>query len=83
MKAIGCKNLTYDETQYANSCSVSGLSDEHAVWERHGPNGFQLCQYCKLRGRINGADSCTTENKKQCNEFESYEHEVIFREKVI
>lgn len=82
MKAKGCKHLTYDETQYDDSCSVSGLSGDHAVWERNGPNGFQLCQFCSLRGRLNSPEACTTEKYAQCNEFEEHEHTVIFRQTI-
>ena len=77
--ATGCKHLTYDETKYDKSCEVSGLGSGHAVWERQGPNGFQLCQFCNQRGRLNIADACTTENKKKCSDYEQHQHTVIFR----
>ena len=80
MKAKGCKHLTYDETQYSSSCSVSGLGPDRAVWERNGPNGFQLCQFCTKRGRINGVETCTSERTAQCGDFVDHEHDVIFRE---
>lgn len=76
----GCIQLTYDETKYALSCSVAGLSDEHATWERKGPNGFQLCQFCNMRGRLNSADACTSTKTAQCSSFELGDVEVIFRE---
>lgn len=82
MKAKGCKHLTYDETKYATSCSVHGLSVDNAVWERNGVNGSQLCQFCVLRGRLNSAEACTSEKYAHCSEFEMHEHEVIFREAV-
>ena len=74
-----CKHLHYDETKYDKSCSIAGLSNNKAVWERNGVNGFQLCQFCSLRGRLNNAESCTSPDKAQCNEYEDFEHTLIFR----
>jgi hypothetical protein len=78
-KVIACKHLSYDETKYTKDCSISGLGSDKAVWERNGPNGFQLCQFCELRGRINSADGCTSRDKAHCNEYEDFEHSLVFR----
>lgn len=81
MKAKGCKFLDYDENKYTKDCSISGLSNDHAAWERK-TFGLQLCQFCSKRGRINSADSCTTQSKAQCSDYEEFAHDVIFRSEV-
>ena len=78
----GCIHLSYDETKYTKDCNVSGLSNEHATWERISPTGaFQLCQFCDQRGRLNSADACTSKKTAQCSNFELGDIEVIFRSK--
>lgn len=77
----GCKHLMYNETKMADSCSVAGLGNDNATWERHGPNGFQLCQFCDQRGRLGSPDACISESRAQCRDFEMHEHQVIFRDK--
>lgn len=82
MKAKGCKHLQYDETKYADYCSIAGVSGGHAVWERKDTDPF-LVQFCGLRGRLNHIQACTEKQHAQCNEYEDFEHDVIFRDNSI
>lgn len=75
----GCKFLSYDETKYTKDCSIAGLGNDKATWERSGPSGFQLCQFCTKRGRINQANGCTSKDTAHCSDYEDAEHEVILR----
>ena len=81
MKTIACKHLDYDENKYAKECNISGLGADKFVWERRDFEGkLQLCQFCDLRGRLNGPTSCTSKRHAQCNSYEEAEIEVIQRE---
>jgi len=78
MKAKGCKHLLYDENNLGNNCTIARLGNENAVWERAGCDP-KLVQFCKLRGRLNDMDACTSAKLARCGEFEDYEHTIIFR----
>lgn len=68
----GCKNLDFDQEKY--TCELVGISN-HLGWERRDVDGrIQLCQMCKLRGRLNSASACIGENKAMCNRYEEKEY---------
>lgn len=68
-----CKHLDYEKENYP-SCTLEQLSyrgTTQLVWDRRKPDGdFQLCQFCKLRGRLNNAEACLCKQDAMCSEYE-------------
>lgn len=52
------------------SCELVSISD-HLGWERLDPEGkVQLCQFCKLRGRLNSPEACIGKQNALCGDYE-------------
>lgn len=74
MKFKGCKHLDFNQENY--TCKLVGLSS-HAGWERRDPEGYiQLCQFCKLRGRLNYPEACIGKDNAMCKDYEEVEFDV-------
>ena len=72
MKFKGCKHLDFSQDNYM--CELVGIS-KHVGWERRDPEGkLQLCQFCKLRGRLNDPEACIGDGNAMCNDYEEIEH---------
>lgn len=37
-------------------------------------HGSKLCQFCKLRGRLNHPEGCIGKENAMCNDYEEIEH---------
>lgn len=78
MKFNACKNLDFNKDNYI--CNLSSLFNNNQVkpvWERKDLDGvLQLCQFCKLRGRLNHPEACLDITKKMCFDYEDFEHEL-------
>lgn len=74
IKFKGCKELDFDREKYNAEVVIVGLSTQrtnHACWERRDPRGqMQLCQFCKLRGRLNSSVACIGKENAVCHEYE-------------
>jgi hypothetical protein len=75
IRFTACENLDFDRTRYtAKLALISSGGVTKLVWERKDPDGnLQLCQFCKLRGRLNGPEQCL-ENKQVCGDYKDFEH---------
>ncbi len=73
-----CKHLSFDRTKFVPEVKMNLIlhKGEKVVWNRTSPDGRQLCQFCNLRGRINSATGCLTENDKHCNDYADEKHVV-------
>ena len=69
MEFKGCKHLSFEKEKFP-SCKIIKLYDI-ACWERKNVDEkLVLCQFCKLRGRINDPFYCTEKELSSCDEFE-------------
>ena len=70
MENKGCIQLDYNEEKYP-SCSLEHRSDGVKFWIRPVP--LPDCpthvQFCKLRGRLNHWESCTSKEKAMCSDY--------------
>lgn len=74
MKFKACKNLDFNQDNY--DCELVQISN-HLGWERKDyDDNIQLCQMCKLRGRLNHPKSCVGKSNAICNSYE--EIEIVF-----
>lgn len=72
IKFKGCKHLDFNQENY--TCELVGISN-HVGWERRDPEGnIQLCQFCKLRGRLNHPEGCIGKENAMCNDYEEVKH---------
>ena len=64
----GCKFLDFEPNYVAKrQATPAGL-----FWMRE--QSPQMVQFCKKRGRVYGCETCLTEAKKACNDFEETTH---------
>jgi len=70
-----CKYLDFSDNYIAQKALISSYGETKICWERKDPEGnFQLCQFCKKRGRMNSPEYCLDEKHKGCSDFEEVEH---------
>jgi hypothetical protein len=76
IKFTACKNLDFDKSKYCASLApIQSSGTTKLTWERRDPDGnLQLCQFCKLDGRHNDPESCLNYNKRDCPDYEDFEH---------
>lgn len=69
-----CKHLSFNQEEF--TCELVKVGS-HLGWERFDPKGhLQLCQQCKLRGRLNSVDSCIGKEHAACHEYEEKIYEI-------
>lgn len=73
IKFHGCKHLDYDDNYIAKKQFISSGGIKKVVWFRDADENA-LCQFCKLRGRINNPRGCLDEEMKQCSNYEDAKH---------
>jgi len=72
-----CKYLDFDRQKYGPSANMNLISSGNTtkvVWDRRGPTGNQLAQFCSTRGRINAAEGCLEEDLAYCGDYEDFNH---------
>lgn len=79
IKFNACEHLDFDEKKYSISLAViSSGGMAKLVWERKSiDNELQLCQFCKLIGRLSSPEACLSEKYKMCNDYKEKKHIVI------
>lgn len=74
MQFKACKHLDFNQDNY--SCELVEISN-HLGWERLNPEGgVELCQMCKLRGRLNYPQACIGKVNAMCAKYEEIEIEI-------
>lgn len=72
----GCKYLDFNQEDY--SCELVGISN-HLGWERFDIDGrLQLCQMCKLRGRLNHPEACIGKKNAMCPDYDEVDVKVNY-----
>lgn len=73
-----CKHLCFDRAAYVPEVKMNLISHDGGTkltWNRPTPSGdYQLCQFCKKRGRINNATGCLSDNDKHCSDYADATH---------
>ena len=68
IKFNGCIHLDFNP----NYDAKRQQTDMGLFWLREQDPG--MVQFCKLKGRIYGCQSCLSQENKQCNSYEEIEH---------
>jgi len=65
-----CKNLIHDASAFP-TCKLVFCSDGTPTWERRDVDGKRrLCQFCRLRGRLNDAEACMSDHLAKCTDYQ-------------
>lgn len=77
VKFEGCKYLGFGDN-YAAKKALIQLDELKVCWDRpvYDNDMPRLVQFCQLRGRLNSPESCLSECKKCCGDYETHTHEV-------
>lgn len=77
IKFEACEHLDFDDNYSAKKCFIK-LGETKVCWDRPVIDSSYptLVQFCKLRGRMNSPEMCTSEENKQCSVYKKFEHEV-------
>jgi len=76
IKFNACKELDFSEKYSADKVLIS-LGEKKVCWSRHVFDGEpRLIQFCKLRGRLNNPEMCTSKKTAQCSDYEDFKHKV-------
>ena len=75
MEFKGCKNLDFDQEKY--TCKLVVISN-YEGWERRDvDSNIQLCQFCKLRGRLNNPESCIGKDNAICSDYNEIDFYIV------
>lgn len=75
MNFKGCKYLDFNQEKY--TCELVNISG-HLGWERKTFDGdMQLCQMCKLRGRLNHPESCVGKGNAMCSDYDEIDFHIV------
>lgn len=72
-----CKHLDYSDS-YASKKHLISLGETKVCWDRPviDESYPRLVQFCKLHGRMNHPEECTSKKKAACGNYQDFRHEV-------
>lgn len=78
IKFKACKHLDFSTDYTAKKELINSQNTTKVCWNRLVIDSSypSLVQFCSLRGRLNCPTSCLSEDEKQCNDYEDFEHKI-------
>jgi len=76
VKFTCCEYLDFSDSYSAKKCLISSGGATKVTWDRRGPYGMSLVQFCKKRGRINDPEGCLDEDHSRCMDYAETEASV-------
>ena len=72
-----CEFLDFSDNYVAEKNLIQQGAGVKVCWDREVPmDRPQLVQFCQKRGRLNFAEACLDEGKKQCHLYREFTHSV-------
>jgi hypothetical protein len=80
IKFHACEHLDFSDNYTANKEPIQIKGEIKLCWDRPViDNSYpRLVQFCKKRGRMSNPELCTSEETKQCSDYNEIEHIATF-----
>ena len=72
-----CEHLDFSDNYTARKNLISSDGATKVTWDRRGPYGMSLVQFCKKCGRINVPEGCLSEDRAACLDYSEVEASVL------
>jgi len=81
MKFTACEHLDFSDNYH--NCKKQELASGKLFWLRdvsYDPTLPAMVQFCKLCGRLNNPEACTTAEHARCSYYKEFEHDIAYIE---